>query len=320
MNRLDSWVNDPQTVWVAAGALAVAVIMAACVFIVPSRALPAARRRYGVEVTPSALTRATDASTGLIDRALSRRGGTDAMSSALDLAGIRRSVPEFIVLIGAAALVGLAVGMVIGGPIIAIMLAGLVIGGSVAFVSFQANKRRGDFADQLDDLVQLLGSNLRAGHSVLQGLDSVSHELDEPASSEIARVVNQVRVGRDLGEALDEAADRMDSDDFRWISQAIAIHRQVGGNLAEVMDTVGETIRERNQIRRQVAALSAEGKLSAYVLIALPFFVVLAMSFLNPDYLGALTESGIGYAMILLAAVLLVIGSVWLSKIVKVKF
>lgn len=85
----------------------------------------------------------------------------------------------------------------------------------------------------------------------------------------MARVVNQVRVGRDLGEALDEAADRMDSDDFRWIAQAIAIHRQVGGNLAEVMDTVGETIRERNQIRRQVAALSAEGKLSAYVLIAL---------------------------------------------------
>src|SRR5690606_23845559 len=177
-------------------------------------------------------------------------------------------------------------------------------------------KRRADFADQLDDLVQLLGSNMRAGHSVLQAMDSITDEMEEPGASEIARVVNQVRVGRDLGQALDEAADRMDSDDFRWISQAIAIHRQVGGNLAEVMDTVGETIRERNQIRRQVAALSAEGKLSAYVLIALPFFVAITLSFLNPEYLGRLTESVIGYAMIMIAIVLLVIGSWWLSKIV----
>src|SRR5690606_14879487 len=114
-----------------------------------------------------------------------------------------------------------AVGIVLGGPLSAIMLAGMSVVGSLMFVSLRAGRRRSDFADQLDDLVQLVGSNMRAGHSVLQAMDSVSRELEEPGASEIARVVNQVRVGRDLGDALDEAAERMDSDDFRWISQAI---------------------------------------------------------------------------------------------------
>ncbi|WP_256840683.1 type II secretion system F family protein [Ornithinimicrobium cryptoxanthini] len=317
----DTLLSGSNAVWIAAAALVLAIMIAAWVCIVPSRALPTKRRRYGVTATPSALTRATDASTGLIDRVVSRRaGGADSAAHALDLAGIRRSVPEFVLLVGAAALTAAAMGIVISGPLVAIMLAGMAIVGAFLLVSFRANKRRADFADQLDDLVQLLGSNMRAGHSVLQAMDSVTHEMEEPGASEIARVVNQVRVGGDLGDALDEAADRMDSDDFRWISQAIAIHRQVGGNLAEVMDTVGETIRERNQIRRQVAALSAEGKLSAYVLIALPFFVVLVLSFINPGYLSRLTESVIGYAMIMVAMVLLLIGSWWLSKIVKIKF
>ncbi|USQ77468.1 type II secretion system F family protein [Ornithinimicrobium cryptoxanthini] len=317
----DTLVAGSNGVWLAAGALVLAVAIAAYVFIVPSHAIPMDRRRYGVQSTPSLITQATDASTGLIDRLVRRRrGGADSASHALDLAGIKRSVPEFILLVGAAALTGAALGLVIGGLIVAIMLACLAVAGALVFVSFRANRRRANFADQLDDLVQLLGSNMRAGHSVLQAMDSVAREMEEPGSSEIARVVNQVRVGRDLGEALDETADRMDSDDFRWISQAIAIHRQVGGNLAEVMDTVGETIRERNQIRRQVSALSAEGKLSAYVLIALPVGVTLMLLILNPEYILGLTQSPIGYALILLAMVLMTVGSVWLSKIVKIKF
>ncbi|USQ81494.1 type II secretion system F family protein [Ornithinimicrobium faecis] len=320
MSRWDVLTNDPNVVWWAAGALALAVAIAAWVFLVPTRTLPLERRRYGVTADPSALTKATNASTTLIDKVLRRRGRLDSMAHSLDLAGIKRSVPEFIVLVGAAALVALAFGTVLGGMVLAIMLGGLAVAGGVLFVSVRASRRRADFADQLDDLVQLLGSNMRAGHSVLQGMDSVAHELEEPGASEIGRIVNQVRVGRDLGEAMDETAERMDSDDFRWIAQAIAIHRQVGGNLAEVMDTVGETIRERNQIRRQVKALAAEGKLSAYVLAALPFLVTLALLVLNPEYMGQLTESVVGYAMILMAFVLLAIGSFWLSKLVKIKF
>ncbi|HEX6336355.1 MAG TPA: type II secretion system F family protein, partial [Jiangellaceae bacterium] len=124
----------------------------------------------------------------------------------------------------------------------------------------------------------------------------------------------------DLTEALSDVAERMDSDDFRWITQAIAIHRQVGGNLAEVLDTVANTIRERGQVRRQVESLSAEGRLSAYVLIALPFFVVLFLSLVNPGYLAVFTATAIGWAMLAVAGVLLVVGIFWLRATVKVEF
>lgn len=315
-----SLVAEQNAVWIAAVAITVAVVVGAAVFIVPSRAIPAERRRYGAPATPSLLTQAADASTGFVGRVVGQKGGAESAAHALDLAGIRRSVPEFILLVGASALAAAASGFVLGGVIVATMLSGLVVAGALMFVNFRAGKRRADFADQLDDLVQLLASNLRAGHSVLQAMDSITQELDEPGASEIARVVNQVRVGRDLGEALEETAERMDSDDFRWIAQAIAIHRQVGGNLAEVMDTVGETIRERNQIRRQVAALSAEGKMSAYVLGALPFGVALLLQIISPDHMARFTQSVLGYFMLFVAFLLLALGSFWLSRIVKIKF
>jgi tight adherence protein B len=200
------------------------------------------------------------------------------------------------------------------------MLAGLAVAAAVVAVTVRSDRRKAAFAEQLDDILALLASNLRAGHSLPQALDSLTGDIEEPASSEIIRAVTQVRVGRDLTEALSDVAERMDSDDFRWITQAIAIHRQVGGNLAEVLDTVANTIRERGQVRRQVASLSAEGRLSAYVLIALPFFVVLFLSLVNPGYLAVFTATAIGWAMLAVAAVLLVVGIFWLRATVKVEF
>jgi tight adherence protein B len=112
----------------------------------------------------------------------------------------------------------------------------------------------------------------------------------------------------------------MKSDDFAWVTQAIAINREVGGNLAEVLDGVGHTIRERNQIRRQVKALSAEGKLSAIVLMLLPFGIAGFLMLSNPGYMAKFTQSLMGYIMIVVGVILLVIGGLWLRKVVKVKF
>ncbi len=163
--------------------------------------------------------------------------------------------------------------------------------GAKLFVRFKTSRRQSAFADQLDDSLQLMASSLRAGHSIMRAMDAVSQEAASPTSEEFARLVNETRVGRDLAEALDEIAERTASDDFAWVAQAIAIHREVGGNLAEVLDAVGHTIRERNAIRRQVKALSAEGKLSAIVLMALPFGIVAFISMTNPSYLAGFTES-----------------------------
>lgn len=295
-----------------------AVLLILLVLLIPSRAVTG-RRRLGVKEKPSALTRSTEKVTGLIDKGLAgeRRA---VWERALDRAGLKMGPAEFIILVGAGALVALALGLLAGGPMVGVMLAGLAVAAAVVAVTVRSDRRKAAFAEQLDDILALLASNLRAGHSLPQALDSLTGDIEEPASSEIIRAVTQVRVGRDLTEALSDVAERMDSDDFRWITQAIAIHRQVGGNLAEVLDTVANTIRERGQVRRQVASLSAEGRLSAYVLIALPFFVVLFLSLVNPGYLAVFTATAIGWAMLAVAAVLLVVGIFWLRATVKVEF
>ena len=115
-------------------------------------------------------------------------------------------------------------------------------------------------------------------------------------------------------------AVRMKSDDFQWVAQAIAINREVGGNLSEVLNQVADTIRERNQIRRQVKALAAEGKMSAWVLILLPIGVFVFLLLVKPEYFAGVFESIWGILALVVAAVLLIVGSLWMMAVVKVKF
>jgi tight adherence protein B len=242
------------------------------------------------------------------------------MAVTLERAGIAMSPPDLVLVVGLLAVVsgtlfGLLLGpwLVVPGIALAPVLAKVV-------VSFKASRRQAAFADQLDDSLQLMASSLRAGHSLMRAMDAVSQEAESPTAEEFARIINETRVGRDLGESLDELADRMGSEDFLWTAQAIAIHREVGGNLAEVLDAVGNTIRERNALRRQVKALSAEGKLSAIVLMALPFGIAGFIAFTNPAYLAHFTGSAVGFGMLAVAVVLLVVGGLWLKKMVSIKF
>jgi tight adherence protein B len=148
----------------------------------------------------------------------------------------------------------------------------------------------------------------------------VAREAEEPTSEEFARVVNETRVGRDLGRTLEETAARTGSQDFIWVTQAIAVNREVGGNLADVLDGVGKTIRERGQVRRQIKALAAEGKLSAIVLMALPFGITAFLAMSNPEYLSAFTSSPVGFLLIGLCLVMLVVGGLWLRKSVQIRW
>ncbi|ROR73247.1 type II secretion system F family protein [Bogoriella caseilytica] len=280
--------------------------------------VPRDRRRPAHEAGPTVLASTATAATALVGRALRWRGAPGA--SALEQAGIRMRLQDFVFLVMVTALAAGALGLVVSGPLLAIVLALLVPVGARILLVIRASRRRTAFADQLDDSLQLMASSLRAGHSLLQAMASVSREAEEPTSEEFARVINETRVGRELGEALEETAARMGSEDFVWVTQAIAINREVGGNLAEVLDGVGETIRERNQIRRQVKALAAEGKLSAYVLMALPFGITAFLSWANPQYLARFTQSLAGYALIALSIVLLIAGGVWLRKVVSFRF
>jgi tight adherence protein B len=306
---------------VGVAAVAAALLVLALVVLPagPGR-VPMNRLDPSVVPSASAFAGASAAAGAAVEKALIKRGRAAAGVAALERAGISTSLPNFVLVVGLTTVLGSAVGIVVGGLLLGLAVLVLVPLGAKLLVKLRVSRRQAAFADQLDDSLQLMAGSLRAGHSLLRAVDSVASEADAPTSEEFARIVNETRVGRDLNDALDEVAERMGSEDFVWVAQAIAIHREVGGNLAEVLDAVGHTIRERNAIRRQVKALSAEGKLSAIVLMALPFGVTGFISMSNPAYLAKFTQSLTGYAMLAVAGVMLLVGGLWLKSTVKIKF
>ena len=139
-----------------------------------------------------------------------------------------------------------------------------------AFLNFLASRRKKKFTAQLPDTLQLLSGTLRAGYSMMQGVEAVSQEIDDPMGRELRRVVTEARLGRPLEESLDSSAERMASADFAWAVMAIRIQREVGGNLSELLMTVADTMTQRERLRRDISALTAEGRISAIVLAILP--------------------------------------------------
>ena len=306
-----------------AGLLAVTgalLLLALVVLPAGPRRVPLSRLDPAVARPASALAGASAAAGAAVERVLARRGLAARGTAALERAGVATALPDVVLLVGLGTVVLGALGLLLGGVLLALLLAALVPLATKVLLGLRRGRRQAAFADQLDDSLQLMASSLRAGHSLLRAVDSVSQEAAAPTSEEFARIVTETRVGRDLGDALDDVAERTASDDFRWVAQAIGIHREVGGNLAEVLDTVGHTIRERNAIRRQVKALSAEGKLSAVVLMALPFGIVAFLLVTNPAYLAGFTEGLAGYVMIATVVVLLTVGGLWLKKTVAIRF
>lgn len=224
--------------------------------------------------------------------------------------------------IAGSALIGVAGGAV-GGLLVPSVLFMVLFGGLCAAVpslaaSIKGKRRLAKLQTQLPDTLTVLASSLRAGHSFLQALESVAKEVPEPSAAEFKRVVTEIRLGRDSQDALEDMADRIGSDDFRWSVLAISIQREVGGNLAEVLDTVAHTIREREGVRRQVEVLSAEGKLSMGVLSGLPIAMAAYMGLVNPEYVGLLFSSQLGVVMVAVGASLWVLGFVWMKKVVKI--
>jgi tight adherence protein B len=303
------------------GLLALGLLVLALVVVPagPPR-VPLSRLDPTVAPASSALAGAGAAAGAAVEKALVKRGRLAAGAAALEHAGMSTTLPNFLLAVAGWTVVAVVLGLLFVGPKFGLFMVTTVPICARRLVAFKAKRRQAAFADQLDDSLQLMASSLRAGHSLLRAVDAVSQDAASPTAEEFARIVNETRVGRDLGDSLDEVAERMGSEDFTWVAQAIAIHREVGGNLAEVLDAVGHTIRERNAIRRQVKALSAEGKLSAIVLGALPFAIVGFISMTNPSYMHKFTESFVGYLMLAAAAVLMLVGGFWLKKTVAIRF
>jgi tight adherence protein B len=190
---------------------------------------------------------------------------------------------------------------------------------SSVWLSVKGRRRLRAFDDQLPGSLQMVAGSLRAGFSLSQSLDAVVREGMQPIAGEVHRALADVRLGVSMEDALEHVADRMDSTDFRWVVMAIRIQHEVGGNLAEVLLTTATTMRERARLRRQVKALSAEGRLSAYILLGLPVLMSLYMITLRRDYVRPLYTEPMGIGMLVLGVLLLVAGTAWMRKIVVVE-
>jgi tight adherence protein B len=160
---------------------------------------------------------------------------------------------------------------------------------------------------------------LKSGFGLPQALDAVARDAAEPVAKEFSRAIAETRIGTDIADTLERVAERMGSDAMRMAVMSIRIQREVGGNLAETLETTAKTLRERESLYRQVRALSAEGRLSAYILIALPFGLFFYMLLINPAYIRLLWTTLPGIAMTVGASVLLVLGIFWMRKVVKIE-
>jgi Flp pilus assembly protein TadB len=269
---------------------------------------------------PESNTKVTSAAVGTMTR-LMGPGAQDRLSSRLDLAGITRKPAEW-------ALLGVCLGIGIAATLSLVtsyLLVGVVGGALVGWltmrlsVSVRILRRRAAFSDQLPDLLQLIASTLQAGFSLLQALDAVVREENQPAAGEFSRALAETRIGANLEDKLEAMANRMDSDDLRWTVMAIRIQQGVGGNLAEVLLTIADTIRERAYLRRQVSALSAEGRLSAYILVALPLVVGTWLFISSAEYMRPLYTTGFGEFLLATAASFLLVGALWMRRAIKVE-
>ena len=175
------------------------------------------------------------------------------------------------------------------------------------------------FAGQLPDAMELIARALRAGHSLAAGMHVVAEEMPAPVSKEFGRVYEEQNLGIPLEEALKGMCDRVPNLDLKFFVTSVAIQRQTGGDLAEILDRIGHVIRERFKILGQVKALTAEGRLSGVVLIALPIGLFLMMMYMKPDYIELLWKDPMGIKMSVAAIVLMIIGSIAIKKIVDIK-
>ena len=246
-------------------------------------------------------------------------GFSAALDRKLEQGGLKLRAGEFVAVSGVASLGGYFLGALLFRSIpMTIILIALCGATPYVFLTFAISRREKKLHEQLPDILGVLASCLRAGYSFLQALDTAAKEISNPGAEEFGRLIAEIRLGREVNEAMNAMADRVGSESFKWAVLAVNIQRQVGGNLAEVLDTVAKTLREREQVRRQVKALSAEGRLSMYILGALPFVIGAFITLINPEYIGLLYTTQVGLVMLITGACLLGLGFFWMNKVVKI--
>jgi tight adherence protein B len=257
----------------------------------------------------------------LANRVVSKRDFESVLGERLERAAVPLKPAEWMLLhVGATIGGGLLVLLLSGGSFIGALI-GIIIGAVLPFgyLVVKESRRTSAFMEQIPDTLQLIAGSLSTGYSLPQAIDAAARDAAPPVSTEFDRALVEARLGVPIEDALEGVAHRMRSVDFAWVVMAIRIQREVGGNLSEVLNTTAATLRDRERLRRQVQVLSAEGRLSAWILGGLPIVFALYLALARPDYLRPLYTTLLGWAMVALAAILMVVGILWLRKAVKVE-
>lgn len=263
--------------------------------------------------TASAVLRATE-------RAFGHLRAWHALHRLLERADVPLRTAE---LVYAAVGAGFAAGIVcaaagFGGPA---ALVAMIVGASIPIlvVWYKARRRLAAIEDQLPDLLVTMAASLKAGHSFRQGIQAVVDEGQPPASKEFKRVLTETQLGRPMDDALAEMAERVGSKNLSFVITSVAIQRQVGGSLAGIFDMVAEAVRQRQQFARKIRSLTGMGRMSAYVLCGIPFFMLAVTTLLNPEYMSPLYHTSTGHMLMATGLAMMAVGSLLLKKIVSFK-
>jgi tight adherence protein B len=322
--------GEPVWRYAVAGLVFAALLGALLVVLLPAMAGGGKRRRLA-ELQHYRINEETEETSALpggavtrtalaVTEQLVRSGGWEGHFAAqLDRAGMKLRPHEWVLLRVVVAL-GVVGVLVLTLGLIALPF-GLLFGwlATAAYHRWRARRRAERFEAALPQALQLVIGSLRSGFSLQQAIEGMVREADDQVATEFSRALAEIRLGAELEDALDRLARRTHNQDLAWTVMAIRVQREVGGNLAEVLSTTVDTIRERELLRGHVRALSAEGRLSAWILVALPIVLGGFMFAFRRDYVSPLVTDSRGILMFLVGVSLICIGGIWLSRVVRVE-
>jgi len=258
--------------------------------------------------------------TGATDRLVASKDTDGELDGALDAAGLNLRPGEFVLMSITGIVIAGLVGSVIGGWLVGILMTLAAAFVLYLYVSTRISRRRRKFGDQLTDALGIMTGSLRAGRGLPQAVELVAQEAPSPTKEQFRKIVFETRIGRDMTTSMSAVAERMESEDLKWVTRAVDINRELGGDLTEVLDNVADTIRDRRRVARQVQALSAEGRMSGWVLLSLPVVMFLFLAWRSPEQVGLLLYTTPGRILLGIGLAGMLLGYLWIRKLIDVKY
>jgi tight adherence protein B len=256
---------------------------------------------------------------GITGQLAERAGLLQRTEDALEQADLPLRPPEALFFYFAGLVVVGMLGLLVLPIPMALIVAALAAAVPIILLHRRRRNRLREFQAQLPATLNLLSGSMRAGFSFAQGLESVANEATQPTRRELQRVFTESRLGRPIEDALEDSAQRMTSVDLMWAVMAIRIQREVGGNLAELLDTVADTMTQRERLRLEIRALTAEGRFSGWILGLFPIAFAGVLYMIQPDYMSVLFSESVGIIAIIVCAIMTGVGFVWLRKILQIE-